>query len=219
MIDYSKINITAHAGCMDTRMDSIESLEAAVKYGADIIEVDLNIDKNKNLVLSHDLPEEGIDYIQFYMVLEIMKKHRNILLNIDVKNSDVLSKLNNMISRNKLSESIFLTGLTFNDIEENREELKGIHYLVNLEDSDIKNINGERLIHKLREMNAEGININYELLTYELAALCKEERIILSVWTIDNIIDMDKAISLGVNSITTRRIDLLRGRIAENRTL
>lgn len=219
MIDYNKINITAHAGCMDTKMDSIESLEVAIKYGADIIEVDLNIDKNKNLVLSHDLPKEDIEYTQFYMVLEVMKKHKNILLNIDVKNTAVLSKLKDIILRNELSESVFLTGLTFNDIAENKEELKGINYLVNLEDSDIKNMDAERLIDKLKELNVKGININHEILTSELVAICKKGKIILSVWTIDNITYMDKAINLGVNSITTRRIDLLRDRIAENRTV
>lgn len=217
MIDVNKINVTAHAGCMNTAMDSIESIEAGIKYGADIIEVDLNIDKNKNLVLSHDLPEEDIEYVQFYMVLEIMKKHKNVLLNIDVKSTAVLSRLKDMISRYKLSDSVFLTGLTFNDIAENKEELKGIHYLVNLEDSDIKSIHAERLMDKLKEMNAEGININHELVTSEFAAVCKEGKIILSVWTIDNVEYMDRAISLGVNSITTRNIDLLRDRIAESR--
>lgn len=217
MIDVNKINVTAHAGCMNTAMDSIESIEAGIKNGADIIEVDVNIDKDKNIVLSHDLLQDSREYIPFYMVLEIMEKNRNILLNIDVKNTAVLPRLKNMISRYKLSDSIFLTGLTFNDIAENEEDLKGIHYLVNLEDSDIKSMHAKKLINKLKEMNAEGININHEFVTSELAAVCKEEKIILSVWTIDNVEYMDRAISLGVNSITTRNIDLLMDRIAESR--
>lgn len=217
MIDVNKINVTAHAGCMNTAMDSIESIESGIKNGADIIEVDVNIDKDKNIVLSHDLLQDSREYIPFYMVLEIMEKNRNILLNIDVKNTAVLPRLKNMISRYKLSDSIFLTGLTFNDIAENEEDLKGIHYLVNLEDSDIKSMHAKALINKLKEMNAEGININHEFVTSELAVVCKEEKIILSVWTIDNVEYMDRAISLGVNSITTRNIDLLMDRIAESR--
>ena len=217
MIDVNKINVTAHAGCMNTAMDSIESIESGIKNGADIIEVDVNIDKDKNIVLSHDLLQDSREYIPFYMVLEIMEKNRNILLNIDVKNTAVLPRLKNMISRYKLSDSIFLTGLTFNDIAENEEDLKGIHYLVNLEDSDIKSMHAKKLINKLKEMNAEGININHEFVTSELAAVFKEEKIILSVWTIDNVEYMDRAISLGVNSITTRNIDLLMDRIAESR--
>jgi glycerophosphoryl diester phosphodiesterase len=54
MFDEDRINITAHAGCMGIEMDSLEAVEAGIKYGADIIEIDLNIDENQTLVLCHD---------------------------------------------------------------------------------------------------------------------------------------------------------------------
>ena len=97
MINECKINITAHAGCMNTNMDSIEAVKAGIKHGADIIEIDLNIDKDNNLVLSHGVPKEDVEYPKFMMVLEKIQNQKNILLNIDIKDTVMLGRLNNVI--------------------------------------------------------------------------------------------------------------------------
>ena len=34
--------ITAHSGCMNTRQNSIDSITEGIRFGADIIEVDVN---------------------------------------------------------------------------------------------------------------------------------------------------------------------------------
>ncbi|MEW9082484.1 glycerophosphodiester phosphodiesterase [Caldanaerobacter subterraneus] len=95
--------VTAHSGCMDTKMNSIEYLIKAIKLGVDIIEVDVSITKDKIPVLYHDeyvdikgekkrvkdltyeelkqnlinllLLEEAFDYIS----------SEEVLLNIDIK--------------------------------------------------------------------------------------------------------------------------------------
>ena len=41
--------ITAHSGCEETEIDSMESIELALEYGADAIEVDVRVDHNKEL--------------------------------------------------------------------------------------------------------------------------------------------------------------------------
>ena len=52
--------ITAHSGCEETEIDSMESIELALEYGADAIEVDVRVDQNKELRISQDevSPEE-----------------------------------------------------------------------------------------------------------------------------------------------------------------
>lgn len=215
MINDYKINITAHAGCMDTRMDSIESIEAGIEFGADIIEIDLNVGKDNNLILSHDIPKEEIEYPKFKMVLEMMKNQKDILLNADVKNPAMLRWLKNVISEYELLDRVFLTGLTLQDIISNKEFLNGLHYFVNIGISDLGNIKLEKLLNELENLNVLGININHGLVTSELVAACKERKMITSVWTVDNEEDMKKIIGFNVNSITTKRLDVLKNKISE----
>lgn len=215
MINMNKINITAHAGCMNTMMDSIEAVEAGIKYEADIIEIDLNVDENSNLLLCHDIPKENLEYPSLKTVLEITKSQKDILLNVDVKNTVTLRGLKSIISEFELLDRVFLTGLTIQDILENREFLKGIYYFINLGVSDFENIEPKELIDELKKLNPIGININYRLVTPELITICKEKNMLTSVWTVDDEHEMEKMISLKVNSITTKKINILKNKISE----
>lgn len=215
MINNYKINITAHAGCMNTRMDSIESVEAGIKYGADIIEIDLNVDKDSKLVLSHDILKQGIEYPEFKRVLEMIKNQKDILLNVDVKNTVMIRWLKNVISAYELLDRVFLTGLTLDDIILNKEFLNGINYFINIEIFDLENIQPEKLINELDALNVLGININHKLVTPELITACKEKKMLIFVWTVDEVEDMEKLIEFKVNSITTNRVDVLKNKISE----
>lgn len=215
MINKSKICITAHAGCMDTRMDSIESIEAAIKYAADIIEIDLNICENGNLILSHNIPEEFEEYPKLNRVLDLIKIQKDMLLNIDVKNIEVLKQLKNSILEYELSDRVFLTGLHLKDIINNTESLEGVNYFINIELPDVQNTELMNFIEELKKLNTLGININYKFVTKELVAACKEKDLMISVWTVDDTFQMDRMINFKVNSITTKRIDILKNKLSE----
>ena len=49
-----RLNITAHSGCDGTLQDTIESVLAGVKHGADAVEVDVRANARGKLILSHD---------------------------------------------------------------------------------------------------------------------------------------------------------------------
>ena len=215
MINECKIKITAHAGCMNTCMDSIEAIETGIEYKADIIEIDLNIDKDSNLVLSHDIPNEEVEYPQFKRVLDIIKSQKDILLNIDVKNTIMLRWLKNVLLEYNLLDRVFLTGLTYSDLVDNKKFLQEINCFINLEISDIENMEFEKLIDKLENLNIIGINIDYKLINPEIISVCRERKLLTSVWTVDNAEDMEKMIQLKVNSITTNRVDILKKKISE----
>lgn len=219
MINENRINITAHAGCMGTKMDSIEAVKEGIKYGANIIEIDLNIDENENLVLSHNKPKVLTKYPSFEEVLEIIKMKQAVLLNIDIKDTKVLAKLNNTILDFGLKDRVFFTGLDYQSLIDNMETLKGANYFINLgiPKLDITMLNNKnylnRLIDELESLNILGININYRLVTPELINVCKERKMMCSVWTVDDNENMKRMIALEVNSITTKRVDVLKNLI------
>ncbi|WP_294377949.1 glycerophosphodiester phosphodiesterase [uncultured Clostridium sp.] len=219
MIKEDRINITAHAGCMNTKMDSIESVESGIKNGADIIEIDLNI-KDGRLILSHDIPKDNMEYEKFEKVLDIMNKYGNAELNIDVKDVSVLEALKDMILKYELMDRIFLTGLTYENISDNKEKLYGFRYLVNLDESDLKRIfisgNSRNLddfgLKKISDSKAIGVNLNYKLISsdIEIAEEFRKRDFQVHVWTVDKLEDMKKLLKYNINSITTNKVDLLK---------
>lgn len=215
VINENRINLTAHAGCMGTKMDSIESVETGIKYGADIIEIDLNIDERGMFVLSHDRPKTGGKYPVLEEVLKIIKSEENVILNIDIKNIKALSRLNRIVLEYGINHRIFLTGIDFKNLVRNKEILKESNYFINLDESKLdktklKDKNYlEQLFNELRKLNIMGININYKFVTPEIINICKEKKILSSVWTVDDVEEMKKLINLKVNSITTKEVKLL----------
>lgn len=210
------LNVTAHAGCNGTKMDTIESVEAGISYGADVIEIDLNIDEEENLILCHDVPKKGEEYVKFKSVLEVISEKKDILLNVDVKNIKALDKLNLMISEFKLEARAFYTGINYENLVESKEKLKGKKYFLNLDPSklNILRLQDEAYLRSLLEdeelHEILGININFKLASAELIKVCKEKGLLCSVWTVDSIEDMKKMIALEVDNITTRQVDSLK---------
>ena len=54
------ILITAHSGCEGTAENSLESILRGIALGADCVEIDVQVDEDGRLYLSHDpLPDPG----------------------------------------------------------------------------------------------------------------------------------------------------------------
>ena len=83
--------ITAHSGCEETEIDSMESIELALEYGADAIEVDVRVDPGKELRISHDevSPEEYRQKLTLRDVLEKISRS-DMILNCDIKEQRAL---------------------------------------------------------------------------------------------------------------------------------
>ena len=215
-MNINKINITAHAGCMGTDMDTIDSLNTGIRYGADILEIDLNLDNSGELVLCHDKPRIEKNYEEFNNVLEIMETNKEVILNIDIKDVAAIDKLNKVICGCNLKERIYYTGINYFQILDNIELLAGQNYFVNLEPPKLKlsEINNREylseLAEELLEQGVMGINIYYKLATEELIEVCREKGLLSSVWTVEEEKDMKILINRKVNSITTKNVDVLK---------
>ncbi|WP_234117572.1 glycerophosphodiester phosphodiesterase [Clostridium hydrogenum] len=223
-MEKNKINITAHAGCMGTEMDSLESITEGIKHQADIIEIDLNENENEEgeLILSHNVPEGDVQYKKFGEVLELIKE-QNVLLNIDVKKMEVIEKANKIISDYDIESKTFFTGINFKSLIENIDKLIGKSYFINLEPPklDISKIHTKSYLNELmmeiKSLKAIGVNIFYELASVELVEACRENGLLCSVWTVDEVSQMERMISLRVNSITTKKVDVLKNLLGGKR--
>jgi glycerophosphoryl diester phosphodiesterase len=127
-----------------------------------------------------------------------------------------LNQLNRIILDYGAKDKVFYTGLTFTNVIENKEKLVGSKYFLNLDAQkwDITKLNNKEylveLFNEFDTLNIMGINVNYKNVTPELISVCKENRLLCSIWTVDEIEVMKRMIDLKVNSITTKKIDLLK---------
>lgn len=85
--------ITAHSGCEDTPTDSLESIDKALEYGADAIEVDVRADYNGELRISHNSVSQE-EYYEKATLRTVLDRIRftNLAVNFDIKEQAALYK-------------------------------------------------------------------------------------------------------------------------------
>lgn len=97
-----RITVTAHAGSDGTEDNTIPSIEAALASGAEIVEFDLNVDENGELRLSHNAPVGG--ELTFEKALVLVKKSDGIFINIDVKTTKNIDKMQEIIIKHGMPD-------------------------------------------------------------------------------------------------------------------
>ncbi|KHO61670.1 Glycerophosphoryl diester phosphodiesterase [Thermoanaerobacter sp. YS13] len=218
--------VTAHSGCMDTKMNSMEYLEKATKSGVDIIEIDVSVTKNKVPILYHDeyahikgekkrikdltyaqlkqnednllLLEEAIDYV----------KHKEVLLNIDIKDCLEYEVIADTIVKKRMSERVFLTGCGGETVRKIKKLNPLIQVLLNIEKENTEDF--RKLCNIAVESFCCGVNLDYRRCTKEFVDFAHKRGLMVFVWTVDEVEAMNEIIKMGVESITTNRIRELK---------
>ncbi len=92
-MNMNKPMITAHSGCEGTGIDTMESIEKALIYGADAIEIDVRMDPFGDLRISHD-PLSLEDYLRKNPLADVFQRIRetSLLINFDLKEPEALYK-------------------------------------------------------------------------------------------------------------------------------
>jgi glycerophosphoryl diester phosphodiesterase len=214
MLNCKKILVTAHTGCMDTKENSIESALIGISEGADIVEVDVRFTESKVPVLSHDTvsDENSESLVKLRSIIEIMKDYPNIMMNLDIKETEGIGSLKEMLYENGIKNRVFFTGIEPDSVDRVREECPGISYLINYAPDSLKIRDREylkALVQMVSSHGAIGINLNYRFATEELVEVFHEADKKVYVWTVDNQQDIKNMMQLGVDSITSRRVNLL----------
>ncbi len=219
------IKITAHSGCEGTAMNSMEYLQLALQLPIDFIEIDVRRAEDGRLILTHDRAED-----QLLITLE--DAFRMILpgqpgVNCDLKEYGLEEDVLRCAEKCGLTAGRFLFTGSVTDcrhfkerhpdvtVHINPEELVPDFYdrmkaLRNNNPADAGGISGgareealEELLKACHESGYDTINVNYRVCDREMLRRCREEKIALSVWTVDDPEDMRSMINLGVSGITT----------------
>ncbi|WP_382350115.1 glycerophosphodiester phosphodiesterase [Lederbergia graminis] len=223
----SRLFITAHSGCMNTRQNSHASVLAGIREGADMMEVDIRATKDDHVVLYHDesiitsdgskllreLPYEALnDVILLENVLPYIKMN-NRTINLDVKEDNAIAPMIRIIEHFDMQNQVLITGC-----EKERAAFIKAHYptykvLLNasfalFETCDYSSYVQQTIADAI-DSKSDGINIHYQHCREELLESAKANRLPVYVWTVDQPTDMVKFMQLGVQSITTNNVKTL----------
>ncbi len=204
-----KVTYTAHTGCMGTKENSIQSIEAGYENGASIVEFDLNFDKNGEPVLSHDKPKG--DEVTLDEAFRKVSTYENLRVNVDVKSDIYLEKVKPIAEKYGIENRIFFTGIHDGFVKKASET--GVEYYLNVGIDKKRNQTEEyllSLVKKVKEAGAIGINFQYRKATKKLVKIFHENGLLVSIWTVDKKLPMYRILSMSPDNITTRKPDKLR---------
>lgn len=202
---------TAHTGCVDTKDNSLAAIESGAKYGADIVEFDLNFLPDGTPVLSHDKPK-GKE-VTLEEAFKKVSEYKNLKANVDVKNVQNIKAVYPLAKKYGLEKRIFYTGVTTDFLEAVKTDSPEISYYLNVSvDKPRKQTPEylENLVKTVKDSGAVGINFNKDHATKKLVDTFHENDLEVSIWTVNKKRKMYKILFLAPDNITTRRPDKLK---------
>ncbi|MGL5151637.1 MAG: glycerophosphodiester phosphodiesterase [Clostridium sp.] len=206
-----KTTITAHAGCLNSKVDSIESVALGIEIGADYCEVDVNSLENGVGVLKHDeIRNEDEDFVTLEEVFTLILD-KDIKLNLDIKNKRALPYIEKLGEELNILPKLLLSGVDEHDTLNLKNSGYKIKYLMNVEYVGMLDNSEliEKYINYAKKSNAIGLNVDYRYCTKELIEEAHKNNLIISLWTIDDKETIEKFIALGVDNITTNRPEII----------
>ena len=206
---------TAHTGCMGTEDNSLESIEVGVEYGAQIVEFDVRYYK-QNPVLAHDEPKG--DEVTLKEAFLKVKEYENLKVNVDIKSTEYLEKVQIIAEETGVSDRIFFTGIEERDADIVKKTCPDVQYYLNVDVLSPRKQSEEyilSLVEKIKSCGAVGINFNKGKATQELVDIFHENGLLVSIWTVNNNRDIYRILSYGPDNITTRKPDKLKDALKE----
>ncbi len=206
--------ITAHAGSLGTRPNTLESFKAALAFPVDYLETDVRFTPQNEAYLSHDplpLPLQR-NAMRLKELLKLVVSHPKVCLNLDMKEYGGVKEMATLIRRSKMTSRVILTGIDRAVVSRVRGRVDGLPYLLNAHPNFWHRLTATGVaafVRIVRASGALGLNAHFLLVTHRLAHALSAAGLSVSVWTVDGEPEMRRILHLPVDNITTNRVDTL----------
>ena len=224
------MRIKAHAGCENTVPNTIESLKTAVKARADIIEIDLQRTVDGTLIASHDdmvrgrrtarltrgqVRELAPEIPDLAEALAFLRAFQGTI-NLDFKTPGLFADAARVSREAGCAGQLVLTGIDPNEVAVCRRYfptqpiwLSAPYYPSGVPRERYAAFVTECCADAVRS-GCEDLNIEYRSCAGPLMDSARARGLRVHVWTVDDAHAMREMLRLGVDSITTNKITLLR---------
>ena len=216
-----RIMITAHSGCEGTPDNSIASIERGIALGADCVEIDIRLDAQGKLWLTHDLPAlfSGLTPVEDAFAL-IQKS--GIAVNCDLKEYGALLPTIRLAEKYGIGPDrlIFSGSVDTALLEENPEIARRSQIFLNSEEL-VKDLskkeppdragqtaylleNADAAAKRLWHLGAKALNAPYKYAPDEWIGALRERNVALSLWTLNEEAPLREFMRKDLLNITTR---------------
>lgn len=201
--------ITAHSGSDGYKDNSHEFISAMLDSQVEAFEIDCHLSKDQILYLNHDELEDISNVLTLSDLFQLMRESNNkdIIVNIDCKGGTEVGPLAVELANDYglLDQIVLSGGLKTQDYDASfRKQL-----FYNLENSlDYNDLTStevvEEVLRKLEEEGIKVIQLYYKLVDEDLVLLANKYGIKLSVWTVNDLEDVQKYFDMGCHNVTSR---------------
>lgn len=207
--------ITAHTGAFNTEDNSIEYIKTALSKNVEILEIDIRLRADGEVVISHDEVNNSNGGVLVKDVFDLVKPTKTII-NLDIKETRALKALHQLLVDYEMIDQALLTGISSKDVDIVKKDCCDVKYFLNDKPSRIKMLSKKyqnNYIQNIKDKGAVGINCNYKFATKKLSDLLHENGYELSLWTINDLNALKKALACNPDNITSRHPDLVESNI------
>lgn len=208
----NKTLITAHAGCLNKKLDSLEYIKEALKYDIDIIELDIRFDENGVAVLSHDEIDGNKKLVTLKKALTLIGNSKTVNVNFDLKETTYINNMIKDIKDTNMMGRGLITGAEPSQIDRHLLSTVGISYCAN-GNIDSSKLNEDEycdeVIKAIIVNKAIGLNLCYKDVTINIIKKLHDNNKKIFVWTVDDAEEIEKMKSLNVDGITTNEVQLV----------
>ena len=204
--------VTCHAGAMHTKPNSLDSIAAALEWGAQVVEFDVSFRPDGTPVIIHDSSPSQNQGALLKDALAIVAKYKSCKINLDIKSTANLGAVDNLVKEAGLFDRVFYTGV-FADWVETVKTTSSIPYYLNhkiTSDEASDPHAAQAVADKAKALGAMGINSNFGGASKTFVEKMRENGLLVSLWTVNNAADMIKVIDLKPDNITTKKPHVMK---------
>ena len=201
-----EFTVTAHTGALLTKRNSVKSVITSIKACADIIEVDVTFRKDGTVVIIHSDSPADNEGVLFEKIAEKLAKRSTVKANLDLKAYSNTAGVQEILSRHKLLDRAFYTGVFPENVEQVKKGSPLIPYYINGY-IDKSNMDNDEYLHSLAneiaQMGAIGLNAHFSCINKKVTNIMHSHSLLVSAWTVNKRKDQCRILSYGVDNITT----------------
>lgn len=200
-----RTTITAHAGCENTPMNSLDSILSGIAIGADICELDVSALTDGTPVLKHNRPRRRETMLVPLAEALALLQDKSPGINLDIKDMRAVPGTLELVAGYHLENRAFFSGIGSRWAKVLRDVGSPIPYYLN---HNVRANTGSRaiqaLVKRVRNLGCIGVNTHYAHLNADIVAALHRSRLLVSAWTVEEESDMRRLLDMGVDNITTR---------------
>lgn len=203
--------VTYHAGAMNTKPNSIKSIETAIAHGAKIIEMDVSFRPDGLPVIIHNSSPNHKQGEFLENALEAVAQSGTCMINLDLKSTENTAAIDELVKLHGLAERVFYTGV-FEDWTDTVKNNSAIPYYLNhtiTEKEAADKTYAQAAADKAKALGAIGINANFKPATELFVETMHENGLLVSLWTVNSAADMPNILKLKPDNITTKKPHIL----------